>query len=54
MSPGAVSPSAVNNRPMLVVVYIALGDAGCAVAKFSKSRFETKFQREVPLFLEKP
>jgi len=38
MSPGAMSPSAVNNRLTPVVVYIALGDSGRAVAKFSKFR----------------
>jgi len=36
--PGAMLPSAVNNRPMPIVVYIAFDDAGCVVAKFSKPR----------------
>ena len=34
----AVSPSAVNNRPTPVVVYVTLVNAGCAVTKFSKYR----------------
>jgi len=54
--PGAVSPSAVNNRPTPVVVYIAFGDAVRAMAKFSKSRVWDKVPEEStgPLLFDIP
>jgi len=47
-------PGAVNNRLVTIAVYITLADGRRAVAAFLSPQFVTKFQREVPSFLEKP
>jgi len=45
------SPSAVNNCPTAVAVYIALTDSRRAVAKFLSVEFGTKFETEVYTFI---